>query len=467
MKIEQKIVTSNIVNVGLMMLIGFFAVQSLNVVLTKLRFVEIADDLNASFLEMRLSEKNYFLYNDQSALTEIQDKLQTAKSTVESASKDISRAVGDENLVKLKTYIDNYYRAVSESIVTCDNKNRRCETKLRAEGKKLREFSESMVHLERVRVGNILYSTKQIMLFSVIGIILSAIALSHFVSQKILRSLRKIEALANSIASGNYEKIDGVETNDELGSVIKAVNSMSEELKTHEEELLQSKKLASMGILTAGVAHEITNPLNNISMIAQTYAEVYDSMGRQDRIEFMKKVESEADRIKKIVRNLLDFSKPKMAVFGDADIKDVIRTSLNLVQNMLDINKIEVHANLKNKLPHVMVDQHQIQQVLVNLMVNASQAMPDGGWLNVGAKHNKKKDMIEICVTDTGLGISPEFLPHVFDPFFSTKGVGGTGLGLSVSYGIIKNHSGNIKVDSALGTGTTFSIELPVSKMVE
>ncbi len=316
-------------------------------------------------------------------------------------------------------------------------------------------------------MGKILSSTKQIMLFSVIGIILSAIAVSHLVSQKILISLRKIETLANSIASGNFEKIDGVESNDELGSVIKAVNSMSEELRTHEEELLQSKKLASMGILTAGVAHEITNPLNNISMIAQTYAEIYDSMGRQDRIEFMKKVESEADRIKKIVRNLLDFSRPKMAVFGDADIKDVIRTSLNLVQNMLDINKIEVHTNLRNKLPHVMVDQHQIQQVLVNLMVNASQAMPEGGWLNVGAKHNKKKDMIEICVTDTGLGISPEFLPHVFDPFFSTKGVGGTGLGLSVSYGIIKNHNGNIKVDSGLGTGTTFSIELPTSKVVK
>ena len=102
MKIEQKIVTSNIVNVGLMMLIGFFAVQSLNVVLTKLRFVEIADDLNASFLEMRLSEKNYFLYNDQSALTEIRDKLKTAKSTVELASKDISRAVGNENLITIK-----------------------------------------------------------------------------------------------------------------------------------------------------------------------------------------------------------------------------------------------------------------------------------------------------------------------------------------------------------------------------
>ncbi len=458
---------SNIVNVGLMMLIGFFAVQSLNVVLTKLRFVEIADDLNASFLEMRLSEKNYFLYNNPSALTEIQDKLKTAKSTVDSASKDISRAVGNENLVKLKTYIDNYYRAVNESIVTCDNKDRRCETKLRTEGKKLREFSESMVHLERIRVGNILSSTKQIMLFSVIGIILSAIAVSHLVSQKILRSLRKIETLANTIASGNFEKIDGVESNDELGSVIKAVNSMSEELKIHEEELLQSKKLASMGILTAGVAHEITNPLNNISMIAQTYAEVYDSMSRQDRIEFMKKVESEADRIKEIVKNLLDFSKPKKAVFGDADIKDVIRNSLNLVQNMLDINKIEVRANLKNKLPHVMVDQHQIQQVLVNLLVNASQAMPEGGWLNIGAKHNKKKDTIEICVTDTGLGISPEFLPHVFDPFFSTKGVAGTGLGLSVSYGIIKNHGGNIKVDSGLGTGTTFSIELPTSKMVK
>lgn len=466
MRIEQKIILSNVFNVGLMVLIGVFAYQALNLMLTKLRFVEIADDLNASFLEMRLSEKNYFLYKDTSALKDIQDKIKTADYSVELTKNDIERAVGREDLLKLRAYIDGYSKAVDAATKSCDRSGR-CEAALRAEGKRLREFSDSMTRLERARVGSIISTAKTVMLFSVIAIILSAIIVSHFVSQKILRSLRKIEGLANSIAAGNFEKIEEVESGDELGSVIKAVNSMSDELKTREEELLQSKKLASMGILTAGVAHEITNPVNNISMIAQTYQEVYDSMSREDRIGFMKKVESEADRIKDIVRNLLDFSKPKKADLGDTDINTVIRHTLKLVQNMLDIGKIDVRMGLKGRLPHVMVDEHQIQQVLVNLMVNAAQAMPEGGHLDITTRHIKDKGVVEIRVSDTGVGIPPEYLPHVFDPFFSTKGVGGTGLGLSVSYGIIKNHNGNIRVDSALGTGTTFTVELPVSEKPE
>ena len=102
------------------------------------------------------------------------------------------------------------------------------------------------------------------------------------------------------------------------------------------------------------------------------------------------------------------------------------------------------------------------EQVFVNLIINAIQAMPDGGWLNFVTRHNKEKGQLEICVSDSGEGIPPEHIPHIFDPFFSTKGVRGTGLGLSVSYGIIKNHDGNIRVDSNVGIGTTFTVELPV-----
>jgi two-component system NtrC family sensor kinase len=446
MKIEQKIVMSNIFNVALMALIGIFAFQGLNIALTKLRFVEIADDLNASFLEMRLSEKNFFLYKDASALGEIQEKIKAADKAVAQNSSDIEKAVGSKEFMKLRSYLDGYSKS-------CD-RGGKCEATLRAEGKRLREFSDSMTRLERSRVGSILSTTKFIMMASMLAIILSAIVASHFVSQKILQSLRKIEGLANTIAAGNFEKIEVADTGDELGTVIKAVNSMSEELGKREEELLQSKKLASMGILTAGVAHEITNPVNNISMIAQTYAEVYESLSSEDRIEFMSKVESEADRIKGIVRNLLDFSKPKKADLGDVDLNEVVRGALSLVQNMLDIGKVEVGLTLSDGLPHVMADKNQIQQVLVNLMVNAAQAMPEGGRLDISTWH---------CTSDTGEGIPAELLPHLFDPFFSTKGVGGTGLGLSVSYGIIKNHNGNIRVDSELGTGTTFTVELPVS----
>jgi len=460
MKIETKLILSNIINGAFIILIGFFAFQNMSLVLTKLRFVEIADDLNASFLEMRLSEKNFFLYHDRQALTEIREKITSTMTTIEAEKDDILRAIGEEDLGNLQSLL-KAYSIVIKVESTKNPQDPDLEIKIRAAGKKLKEFSDSITHLERTRVNDIILNSKRILIFSFWAILISALIIGHFISQKILRSLREIEKLAKSISGGNFSKSEEFRTNDELGAVIMAINSMSEELGHREEELIQSKKLASLGILTAGVAHEITNPLNNISMIAQTYAELYNKLGEHDRIEFMNKVDAETERIRKIVKNLLDFSKPKDANPKVAGINSVIRTTLTLVQNMIDVSNIETSVHLGENLPLVFVDEHQIQQVLVNLITNAVQAMSTGGRLVISSRMGKKSDSVEIGVADTGKGIAPEFLPHIFDPFFSTKGEEGTGLGLSVSYGIIKNHKGEIRVESKPGVGTTFTIELP------
>jgi len=335
------------------------------------------------------------------------------------------------------------------------------EAKIRATGKKMKEFSDSITHLERRRVNDIILGSRRFLIVSFWAILTMALIISHIISQKIVRSLRQIEMLTKSISTGNFNRIEGFRSKDELGSVITAIDSMSEELANREEQIIQSKKLASLGILTAGVAHEITNPLNNISMIAQTYDELYAKLSEKDRLEFMGKVDAETERIRKIVKNLLDFSKPKDAHPKEADINAVIQKTLTLVQNMIDVSNIETTVKLDKGLPHLFIDEHQIQQVLVNLITNAVQATSANGRLFIASRPGKSGDSVEITVMDTGRGIAPEFLPHIFDPFFSTKGEGGTGLGLSVSYGIIKNHNGEIRVESKVGVGTTFTIELP------
>ena len=466
MKIENKLILSNIINGAFIILIGFFAFQNMSLVLTKLRFVEIADDLNASFLTLRLSEKNYFLYHDRKALGEIREKITDTMDTIQVEKKDIIPAIGETDLKKLESLLTAYSDTIEETRDRAQP-DPDLEARIRTAGKKLKEYSDSITRLERKRVSEIILNSKQILVFSFWAILLSALFIGHFISQKILRSLREIEKLAKSISGGNFNKIEGFRSNDELGAVITAINSMSEELGHREEELIQSKKLASLGILTAGVAHELTNPLNNISMIAQTYAELYDKLGEKDRIEFMSKVDAETERIRKIVKNLLDFSKPKDATPSEGDINTVIQKTLTLVQNMIDVSNIETSIHLAEGLPHVFVDEHQIQQVLVNLVTNAVQAMSTGGRLVISTRSGKNGNSIEIGVADTGKGIAPEFLPHIFDPFFSTKGEGGTGLGLSVSYGIIKNHHGEIRVESKVGVGTTFTIELPRYKKEE
>ena len=462
MRIEQKLFLWNAFYVALIVLIGLFGYQNMNIVLTKLRFVEIADDLNASFLEMRLSEKNYFLYKDSTALSDIEGKIHKTAVSIALVRSDIIRAIGEKNFDVLEAYLKHYADMVKEAEESTPGDSR-MEARLRAEGKRLKEFSETITRIERESVNEIIGNSKTVLFYSFLIILVSAIVVSHFLAQRIVRSLREIEKVARSISEGNFKRIGGGGVaRDELGSVIEAIHSMSEELSNREEQLIQSKKLASLGVLTAGVAHELTNPLNNISMMAQTYMELYDKLGREDRIGFMEKVEGETERIREIVKNLLDFSKPKETNLKKADINGVIQKTYTIVKNMLDVSNIDTKLALVEHLPPVFLDEHQIQQVLVNLVTNAVQAMSTGGKLFIASRLGKSGDSVEITVMDTGRGIPPELLPHIFDPFFTTKGEGGTGLGLSVSYGIVKNHKGDIRVESKTGVGTTFTVELPI-----
>jgi signal transduction histidine kinase len=464
MKIERKIVLSNVFNLALIVLTGFFAFQNMNRVLTKLKFVEIADDLNASFLEMRISEKNYFLYRDETQLERIRLTIEETRRSIDAFRSQIVPAIGDADLRQLESLLENYSRAVEHASGSAPQ-DMKIEALVRAEGKQLQEFSDTITQIERTHVNDLILRSQKFLLYSFLAIVLIAVLVGHFVSQKIVRSLRAVEKLANSISRGTFKKIEGMRTNDEMGTVIAAVNSMSEELRDREEELVQSKKLASMGILTAGVAHEITNPLNNISMIAQTYTERYADLDEEDRVSLMARVEGETERIREIVKNLLDFSRSKEPTLSVRDPNVVAFKSVRLVQNMLDVSNIDTRLSLEEGLPRIYIDEHQIQQVLVNLLTNAAQSMSEGGKLVVSTAPCRDGACVQIAVSDTGKGILPEHLPHVFDPFFSTKGEeGGTGLGLSVSYGIVKNHGGDIRVESKPGAGTTFTIELPVGE---
>jgi two-component system NtrC family sensor kinase len=331
----------------------------------------------------------------------------------------------------------------------------------------LRLFSENMIRLERKTINEILSASKKTLLAFFCFIIFAAITSSYLFFSKMFKNLRRIEKTACAISEGNFMKIEGNIQDNELGSVMKAMDTMCAELETRHEQLIQSKKLASLGILTSGVAHELGNPLNNISMVAQTYLGLYDRLHKADRIAYMKMVLEESERIKKIVQDLLDFSRPKKADFKVADINSVIRSSFKLVQNTLDISGIKSQLDLKEDLPAVFIDEDRIREVLVNLLSNAVHAMPSGGTVFIRTMLAENQNNIIIEVEDTGKGIPHEFISYIFDPFFSTKGAEGTGLGLSISYGIVKRHHGKMDVRSKVGVGTTFAIELPIFKRRE
>ncbi len=463
MKISKKIYLTTFVNLGLIVVIGMFAIFSFNQISTKFKFTIIADKLNASFLEMRLLEKNYFLYNDKGGLLEIQEKAAETSITLNEMRADIIKAVGEEKFLHMQKLLRDYSRMVALGIK--NNKNDAwTKREIRLVGQKLKSYSENVTALERQHVWDIITKTSMVMRHSLWIIMIFAFIFSLFIVRSIRQPLHRIVALTKRISKGNFQKIKTKPPANEMGAVIIAINSMAEELSKREKAIVQSRRLASIGVLVAGVAHELNNPLNNIAIIAQTYNEVYDKLDKEQHIDFMAQVEEQVERLQKIIKNLLEFSKPKEPKLAEKDLNEVFMHSLELVQNVMTVANVQTRLQLADSLPNIYIDEHQFQQVLVNMMINATQAMSSGGELTVKTSFIKDKDAVEISISDTGNGIAPEFLDHIFDPFFSTKEDSGTGLGLWVSYGIVKKHKGRIKVKSTVGQGTTFTIIMPTSK---
>jgi two-component system, NtrC family, sensor kinase len=228
-----------------------------------------------------------------------------------------------------------------------------------------------------------------------------------------------------------------------------------------EEQMVQTEKLTSLGLLAAGVAHEVNTPLAVISNYIQMLAkQIPADDPRQKTIE---RIVKQTFRASEIVNNLLNFSRTGAAEFVEVDLNSVLEETLTLVQHPLKTARVNVIKNYKEQLPPVLGSITRLQQVFLNLFMNARDAMPNGGMVEV--RTAAQNGSVEVEVTDTGAGIPPENLHRIFDPFFTTKASGrGTGLGLSVSYGIIKEHAGKVDVRSTPGKGTSFRLEFPVAR---
>lgn len=464
MKIKTKLIVGSCVSLTLLVVLAVLAQHDMDRVVDKLRFVEVQDDLNADFLEMRLAEKNLFLFKDRAALQAIVDKLDASWNMLAKSRDRIVLGSDEATYKTLRQHLTAYAAAVQRAAET-DAPGPKVETAMRETGRALREFSTSLVAREREQVGRIITQSRRTMTLSLAAVVVTAVLAAPLLFRKVLRSLTQVERLAGHIAEGKFDSIPEPHNNDEISSVIRALNTMSERLSSREAEILQSKKLASLGTLTAGVAHEITNPVNNISMLAETYEAVNDELPKAEQLDMMRQIQKECGRIHAIVTNLLDFSKPKTAGMRPVAANALVTDTLPLVRNMLHVSNIDLGLDLDPTGPAVMADAAQMHQVLVNCITNAIQSMRPGGRMRVGTSHDD--GLVRIRIADNGKGIAADVLPHIFDPFFSTKGTEGTGLGLSVSYGIVKNHKGRLEVESTPGEGTICTIELPALSPTE
>jgi two-component system NtrC family sensor kinase len=340
------------------------------------------------------------------------------------------------------------------------------------------------VSLETLRHKSHEYRLEFIMLtcwlLLMIGVLVTI--LTHYLVDIPVRRLVRHSAL---VAEGDLESRVPISSRDELGELSAAINHMTEnlgradkelkgwadslehkveersrEIMRMEEQLRRSEKLASLGTLSAGVAHEINNPLTGILL----YASILNSDKRldPDLLPDVERVISETQRCAGIVRNLLEFSRessPEKEVIALEAILDELCTFFH---KQPDFENIVIRKNYGSGLPSVSVDPNQIRQVFMNLFINAGHAMPRGGELEISTYRSEDGKYVSTGLQDNGDGISEENLARIFDPFFTTK-TEGTGLGLSISYGIIENNGGKIEVKSRVGEGTTFIVMLPVS----
>lgn len=307
---------------------------------------------------------------------------------------------------------------------------------------------------------------------TLVGIIFTLI-ISYFLAGGILKPIENLIFASGELSRGNFDyQIKNI-SKDEIGKLAETFNFMADSLKardeklkeTTKEQLMRSEKLASIGRLAAGVAHEINNPLTGILTFSHLLLKK-KSPDDPER-EKLQTIINETTRCRTIVKGLLDFARQTTPEKKLADLNEIIEYTLSLVERHASFQNVKIIREFTPSLPKVKVDLNQIQQVFMNIIINAQEAMPEGGTLAI--KSSVTGDgFIEVKFTDSGCGIPEENMDKLFDPFFTTKHEGkGTGLGLAVSYGIIERHQGNIEIQSRLNKGTTVIVRLPVKKQTE
>jgi two-component system, NtrC family, sensor kinase len=305
-----------------------------------------------------------------------------------------------------------------------------------------------------------------------------------FIHRYVSRPVGRLLECTRKVAHGDLECSICPASNDEIGHLAESFRGMTEDLRVARKELgeftqrleeevarktddlkvaqaqiVRSEKLSSLGLLAAGVAHELNSPLMGILTFAQLLMRKAPEQSAQ--YKDLEVIVRQTERCSKIIRQLLDFSRENPVEIKLLDIHAVLQQAIDLVEHQALFHNIEIRRAFQTDLPPLRIDANGMQQVFLNLLINAGEAMPSGGCvvLRTGAAG---PGAIKIVFDDTGSGIPPENLSRIFDPFFTSKDVGhGTGLGLAVTYGIVERHGGTIEVESTVGVGTTFTITLP------
>lgn len=461
--IREKIFLAFVIFIGLSALIWARSYYSQYILNQKIQIIERKYDLLNTILEARRYEKNYFLSFDKENIVQALDYARQAEDILRNIltkyskytlAKNLDQRINEvvtykESLVALLKLQEEGHLVVPPDTIEL----------IRKQGKILTSELEKIVKKESQFVQDLIGKSKTIHLLALVPVFILSVLVALFLVFNVNRPLKTIENAIAKIASGDFNNIPEIKTGDEFESLVVSLNNMIDELNKRSKQLIQAQKLASLGRLTSGVAHELNNPLNNISTSIQILIEEIEEDNLEYKKELLIGAEKEVERGKEIVRSLLEFARERTLTLKQVNFKDLVDSAIKHVKSEIPDNihlKVEVPDNIQATVGL------RIKSVIINLIANAVHAMKNGGEITIKAKNEFDKEGFSFQVIDTGEGIPQNVITKIFDPFFTTKEVGkGSGLGLSITYGIMEQHRGNISVSSEVGKGTTFTCFLP------
>lgn len=464
--IRQRLMLLNGITITLLLaLISIYSFQVISLE-KNLVIMEQVDDLFTSILDLRRYEKNIMLRLDEDNVTKAGRSLVTTQNYLKDLSTKINTSQGllifEDLESNFQGYRDIFNRWCPTNECISHATTQEDSHLIRQQGQRLMDNAAELARFTRKHISQ----RFQVILFWLTfmpAIVLVGGTILFFSQVKsILDRLSSLKHGTKRLAAGEFKEIPTLESQDEITQLVLNFNQMVKTLEQKQEELIQSKKMASIGTFSSGIAHEINNPLNNISLSTDTLLEEFESMDQEDTKEILNDIMSQTERASKIVKNLLDFSRAQSSETQPLYIDYILHKTTALIANELRIHKMTLRKQIADMMPQVNGDLQKLQQVFLNLIINAEQAIGDFGTIIVKAEATDN-GYIRTDIIDDGPGIAQENLERIFDPFFTTKEAGkGTGLGLAIVYGIVKKHQGYIEVASKLGSGTTFSVYLPV-----
>ncbi len=479
--IRQKIVLGYYSILTVIVGVAVFSFIKLKYIEEKVIFSSVIAEFFDTTLEVRRFEKNFFLYHQQYDFTENIMYVEKAMSLISSNMNGMVAVMSEGDIAALLENLKQY-----QTLMRQYDSNERAawlEKKIRDTGKEIVTIAERTADAERKSIKALLLNARQRIIFLMVGLAVLGVMIGQVLSRIVVRPLKELEKSMAIIAEGGFDTI-AIHSNDrEIVSLTAAVNKMLKELELRQRHVMRSEKLASLGTLLAGVAHELNNPLSNISTSCQILIEEIADPDIAYKQELLGQVEDQTERARNIIRSLLEFSREKAFTKEWCTVKSLLAETIQFTKGQIP-TKVTITMHVPDDLS-VLVNKQRLQQAFLNLLKNAIESIEDEGMIIIQARHQRaidkaddhneiynylkyrgkctlEEDTVDIEIADSGAGMPPEVVAKIFDPFFTTKDVGkGSGLGLAIVHEVIEEHNGCIAVDSKPGVGTRIFVRLP------